>query len=133
MVRVHPCLPTFAHQARPKRELRLAGRAKVVHRSGVAAKVDHSSIKSMSQITVTLPDGSSREIAAGAPVRAVAEAISPGLAKAALAGVVVAGIVAVMAAGLPYQLGLVLGVIAGIAMAMIVDIAIDRKKQKDNR
>src|SRR5262245_37856296 len=42
----------------------------------------------MSQITITLPDGSSRELAAGAPVRAVAEAISPGLAKAALAGVV---------------------------------------------
>jgi threonyl-tRNA synthetase len=42
----------------------------------------------MSQVTVTLPDGSSRELAAGAPVRAVAEAISPGLAKAALAGVV---------------------------------------------
>ena len=42
----------------------------------------------MSQISVTLPDGSSRELAAGAPVRAVAEAISPGLAKAALAGVV---------------------------------------------
>jgi threonyl-tRNA synthetase len=42
----------------------------------------------MSQITVTLPDGSTRELAAGAPVRAVAEAISPGLAKAALAGVV---------------------------------------------
>src|SRR5499427_2168661 len=42
----------------------------------------------MNQIHVTLPDGSSREIAAGAPVRAVAEAISPGLAKAALAGVV---------------------------------------------
>src|SRR3954464_13718126 len=42
----------------------------------------------MSQITVTLPDGSTREIAAGAPVRAVAEAISPGLAKAALAAVV---------------------------------------------
>jgi len=42
----------------------------------------------MSQIQVTLPDGSSREIAAGAPVRAVAEAISPGLAKAALAAVV---------------------------------------------
>jgi threonyl-tRNA synthetase len=42
----------------------------------------------MSQIHVTLPDGSSREIAAGAPVRAVAEAISPGLAKAALAAVV---------------------------------------------
>src|SRR5438045_3847621 len=42
----------------------------------------------MSQINVTLPDGSSRELAAGAPVRAVAEAISPGLAKAALAGIV---------------------------------------------
>src|SRR5690349_7724960 len=42
----------------------------------------------MSQINVTLPDGSSREIAAGAPVRAVAEAISPGLAKAALAATV---------------------------------------------
>jgi len=42
----------------------------------------------MSSIHITLPDGSSREFAAGAPVRAVAEAISPGLAKAALAGVV---------------------------------------------
>ena len=42
----------------------------------------------MNQIHVTLPDGSSREIAAGAPVRAVAEAISPGLAKAALAATV---------------------------------------------
>src|SRR4051794_1008441 len=37
----------------------------------------------MSQIQVTLPDGSNREIAAGAPLRAVAEAISPGLARAA--------------------------------------------------
>jgi threonyl-tRNA synthetase len=42
----------------------------------------------MSNVHVTLPDGSSREIAAGAPVRAVAEAISPGLAKAAIAAVV---------------------------------------------
>src|SRR2546430_12140443 len=42
----------------------------------------------MSHISVTLPDGSSRELAAGAPVRAVAEAISPGLARAALAAVV---------------------------------------------
>jgi threonyl-tRNA synthetase len=42
----------------------------------------------MSNIQVTLPDGSSRELAAGAPVRAVAEAISPGLAKAALAAIV---------------------------------------------
>src|SRR5262245_62619500 len=42
----------------------------------------------MSQITVTLPDGSSRSVAAGTPVRDVAGQISPGLAKAALAGVV---------------------------------------------
>jgi threonyl-tRNA synthetase len=42
----------------------------------------------MSEITVTLPDGSSRTLPAGAPVRAVAESISPGLAKAALAGIV---------------------------------------------
>ncbi len=42
----------------------------------------------MSQVTVTLPDGSSRAVPAGAPVRAVAEAISPRLAKAALAGLV---------------------------------------------
>ena len=42
----------------------------------------------MSQISVTLPDGTSRELAAGAPVRAVAEAISPGLARAALAAIV---------------------------------------------
>ena len=42
----------------------------------------------MSQITVTLPDGSSRELPAGARVRDVAESISPRLAKAALAGIV---------------------------------------------
>ena len=42
----------------------------------------------MSQVTVTLPDGSSRTVPAGTPVRDVAEGISPGLAKAALAGVV---------------------------------------------
>jgi len=42
----------------------------------------------MSQVNVTLPDGSSRAVPAGAPVRAVAEAISPRLAQAALAGVV---------------------------------------------
>ncbi len=42
----------------------------------------------MSQVTVTLPDGSSRSVSAGAPVRAVAEAISPRLAKAALAALV---------------------------------------------
>src|SRR5260221_3059504 len=42
----------------------------------------------MSQVTITLPDGSSRSLPAGAPVRDVAEAISPRLAQAALAGVV---------------------------------------------
>ncbi|MDP1568586.1 MAG: threonine--tRNA ligase [Vicinamibacterales bacterium] len=42
----------------------------------------------MSQVTVTLPDGSSRQVAAGAPVLAVAESISPRLAEAALAAFV---------------------------------------------
>jgi threonyl-tRNA synthetase len=37
----------------------------------------------MSQVTVTLPDGSTKQIPAGAPVKAVAEAISPRLAEAA--------------------------------------------------
>src|SRR6266511_963819 len=41
----------------------------------------------MSQITVTLPDGSSRSVPAGTLVRDVAAEISPGLAKAALAGI----------------------------------------------
>ncbi len=40
----------------------------------------------MSTITVTLPDGKQLEFEAGTPVAAVAEAIGPGLAKAALAG-----------------------------------------------
>jgi threonyl-tRNA synthetase len=39
----------------------------------------------MPEVSVTLPDGSSRRVPAGTPVRAVAEAISPRLAKAALA------------------------------------------------
>ena len=42
----------------------------------------------MNQVTVTLPDGSTRQMAAGTPVRAVAEGISPRLAKAALAATV---------------------------------------------
>jgi threonyl-tRNA synthetase len=42
----------------------------------------------MSQVTVTLPDGSSRTLPSGSLVRDVAGQISPGLAKAALAGVV---------------------------------------------
>ncbi len=42
----------------------------------------------MSQVTVTLPDSSIRSVPAGAPVREVAESISPRLAAAALAAVV---------------------------------------------
>src|ERR1700704_4703163 len=42
----------------------------------------------MSQVTLTLPDGSHRTVPAGTPVRDVAAEISPGLAKAALAGIV---------------------------------------------
>jgi threonyl-tRNA synthetase len=42
----------------------------------------------VSQITVTLPDGSARAVPEGTPVRAIAEQISPRLAKAALAAVV---------------------------------------------
>ena len=42
----------------------------------------------MSQVNVTLPDGSSRAVPAGTRVRDVAEAISPRLAAAAIAGVV---------------------------------------------
>ena len=37
----------------------------------------------MSQVTVTLPDGSTKQIPSGSPVKAVAEAISPRLADAA--------------------------------------------------
>ena len=37
----------------------------------------------MSQVTVTLPDGSTKQLPSGAPVKAVAEAISPRLAEAA--------------------------------------------------
>jgi len=42
----------------------------------------------MSETTVTLPDGSNRRVPSGTPVRALAEAISPRLAKAALAAIV---------------------------------------------
>jgi threonyl-tRNA synthetase len=42
----------------------------------------------MNQVTVTLPDGSTRTVPAGAPVREVAEAISPNLARAAFAALV---------------------------------------------
>src|SRR6185369_5219709 len=42
----------------------------------------------MSQVTVTLPDGSSRSVSSGTPVRDVAAEISQGLAKAAYAAIV---------------------------------------------
>src|SRR5579862_9317760 len=42
----------------------------------------------MSQINVTLPDGSSRSLPSGSPAGDVAAAISPGLARAAFAAVV---------------------------------------------
>ena len=42
----------------------------------------------MSDVQITLPDGSSRAVSAGTPVRDIAAAISPRLAKAALAAVV---------------------------------------------
>ena len=42
----------------------------------------------MNQVTVTLPDGSARQVAAGSPVRDVAAAISPRLADAAFAAAV---------------------------------------------
>jgi threonyl-tRNA synthetase len=38
----------------------------------------------MSQVTITLPDGSTKQVESGAPVKAVAEAISPRLADAAI-------------------------------------------------
>src|SRR6185436_6043091 len=42
----------------------------------------------MNEITVTLPDGSSRSVPAGTSVKDIAQSISPRLAQAALAGVV---------------------------------------------
>src|SRR5262249_59265855 len=60
VVRVHPCLP-----------------------NKLRADVRNSP---MSQINVTIPDGTSRSVPAGSTVRDVAAVISPGVAKAALAG-----------------------------------------------
>ena len=65
MVRVHPCLP-FAPISHPR-------------------SVDRFR---MSQITVTLPDGSSRTVPAGTPVRDIAVSDLAGSRKAALAGIV---------------------------------------------
>ncbi|RJG05217.1 branched-chain amino acid ABC transporter permease [Noviherbaspirillum cavernae] len=50
--------------------------------------------------------------------------------SAALVGVVVASIVAIAAIGLPYRLGLLLAVILGMAAAMMVETAMEKKKDK---
>lgn len=50
--------------------------------------------------------------------------------SAALAGVLVAGVVAVAAVNLPYRLGLLLAVVVGMTVAMMVDIVLDKKKEK---
>ncbi len=49
---------------------------------------------------------------------------------AALAGVVVASVVAVTTVGLPYRLGLLVAVLTGMIAAMVVDVFLDRKKEK---
>ena len=72
MVRVHPCLPAHDKPLEP---------------NPVEAE-RLTPLSAMSQVTVTLPDGSARAMPAGARVRDVAESISPRLASAALAGVV---------------------------------------------
>lgn len=51
--------------------------------------------------------------------------------SAALAGVVVAGIVGVAAVGLPYRLGMLIAVIAGMTVAMLIDTALENRKNKD--
>jgi threonyl-tRNA synthetase len=53
-----------------------------------AQSVTASHVRPMSEITVTLPDGSTKSVADGATVRDVAAAISPRLASAAFAGAV---------------------------------------------
>ena len=98
MVRVHPRLPAFARarpdearasaQAEPVR--RLSRRSSVSSRrrsvQAVARAIREYHETSMSQVTVSLPDGSTRSVPAGTSVREIAEGISPRLAKAALAG-----------------------------------------------
>src|SRR6476620_7685369 len=64
------------------------GRVECPERAGCATRVEGLPRSSMSQINITLPDGSSRSVPAGTPVRDVATQISPGLARAALAGIV---------------------------------------------
>ncbi|MEE8410448.1 MAG: TGS domain-containing protein [Myxococcota bacterium] len=46
---------------------------------------------SSSEITITLPDGSTKQVAFGSTIRQVAESIGPSLGKAAIAGVINGG------------------------------------------
>src|ERR1043165_2295107 len=57
-------------------------------RRASVGKPRQAHVTSMSQVTITLPDGSSRAVSAGTPVRDVAAEISPGLARAAYAALV---------------------------------------------
>src|SRR3954471_23937682 len=97
VLRVLPCLPPFAHRdprwrarhGRTRTDEGAASRRFAKAKSEQTEKhPEHASRSSMSQVTVTLPDGSRRSVPAGALVRDVAEGISPRLAKAALAGLV---------------------------------------------
>ncbi len=91
MVRVHPCLPasratdTGARRLGEPDDTRRPSRRGSPTRSG-GGRQRRSAF--MTQINVTLPDGSQRSLPAGAPVRDVAEAISPRLAQAAFAALV---------------------------------------------
>ena len=89
MVRVHPRLPTFAHAA--SRSVSFGRQAmRRLSRRSCASGVDCDRLTRsdlfMSQVSVTLPDGSSRSVPSGTTVGDLATVISPGLAKAALAG-----------------------------------------------
>ena len=96
-VRVCPCLPTFARPLARPRSWQAAQAAESNALSERAAGVARESkarhrrnppsctALDMSEITVTLPDGSSRRVPAGTTPGDVAAAISPRLAKAALA------------------------------------------------
>ena len=64
-------------------ELRLASQRRLPVRRSASLTLARAPL--MSQITVTLPDGSTRQIESGTPVLAVARDISPRLADAALA------------------------------------------------
>src|SRR5205823_4778633 len=89
VVRVHPCLfPAFARHRGRRVSFGSASQGchAVAAQPRRRASSDH--ILFMSQVTITLPDGSVRTVPPGTLVRDIAEGISPNLAKAALAAVV---------------------------------------------